>query len=177
MYFTKCFSRPQPGLLCTHGLEGVLSSRVPERGIPRRGEQCPVVEFSYEGYSPPKMHMQWHITTSTLHTINNTHMELFVSCMKCFHANTPSHSPTPSYMPMPGVANFIGNTNDTYIPSLCRLTNTQCNLPMGSQSQVNPDSYHSTLGLSDNTTVCFLLGNITFWFTPRVYYNHTELFG
>ena len=91
MYFTKCFSRPQPSLLHTHGLEGASSSCVPERGIPRKGEQCPVIKFSYQGYSPPKMHMQWHITTSTFHTIYNAHMEWFVSCMKCFHAHTPSH--------------------------------------------------------------------------------------
>ena len=46
--------------------------------------------------------------------------------------------------------------------AFCRLTNTQCNLPMGNQSRVNPDSYHLTLGLSDNMTVCFLLGNRIF---------------
>ena len=38
MYFIKCFSRPQPGLLHTHGLEGAPSSCVPERGVPRQGE-------------------------------------------------------------------------------------------------------------------------------------------
>ena len=27
---------------------------------PRRSKQCPVEKFSYKGYSPPKMHMQWH---------------------------------------------------------------------------------------------------------------------
>ena len=69
--------------------------------------------------------------------------------MRCFQAHIPSHSPTPSHMPMPSVAIVIGNTNDTHIPSLCRLTNTQCDLPMGNQSRVNPDSYHSNLGLSD----------------------------
>ena len=69
--------------------------------------------------------------------------------MKCFHAHTPSHSPTPSHMPMTSVTIVTGNTNDTHIPILCQLTNTQCNLPMGNQSRVNPDSHHSTLGLSD----------------------------
>ena len=82
--------------------------------------------------------------------------------MKCFHAHTPSHSPTPSHMPMPSVAIITGNTNDTHISSLCRLTNTQCNLPMGNQSRVNPDSYHSTLGLSDNHDRVFSLGNRNF---------------
>ena len=82
--------------------------------------------------------------------------------MKCFYAYTPSHSPTPSHMPMPSVAIVTGNTNDTHIPSLCRLTNTQCNLPMGNQSRVNPDSYHSTLGLSDKHDRVFSWGNIIF---------------
>ena len=50
---------------------------------------------------------------------------------------------------MPSVAIVTGNTNDTHIPSLCLLTNTQCNLSMGNQSRVNLDSYHSTLSLSD----------------------------
>ena len=84
--------------------------------------------------------------------------------MKCFHAHTPSHSPTPSHMSMPSVTIVTGNTNDTRIPSLCRLTNIQCNLPMGNQSRVNPDSYHSTLGLSDKHDRVF-----SFW--------ATELFG
>ena len=91
--------------------------------------------------------------------------------MKCFHAHTPSHSSTPSHMPMPSVAIVIGNANDTQIPSLCRITNTQCNFPMGNPSRVNPDSYHSTLRLSDNYDLVFLLGNRTFRITPRV--SHT----
>ena len=37
-----------------HGLEGAPSSCVPERGVPRRGEQSSVVIISYKGYSPPK---------------------------------------------------------------------------------------------------------------------------
>ena len=74
----------------------------------------------------------------------------------------PSHSSTPSHMPMPSMTIVTGNTNDTYIPSLCPLTNTQCNLPMGNQSRVNPDSYHSTLGLSDKHDRVFSLGNRNF---------------
>ena len=54
IFLQKCFSRPLPGLLRTHGLDGAPSSRVPERGVPRRGEQSPVVIISYKGYSPPK---------------------------------------------------------------------------------------------------------------------------
>ena len=90
--------------------------------------------------------------------------------MKCFHAHTPSHSPTPSHMPMPSVAIVTGNTNDTHTPSLCRLTNTQCNLPMGNQSRVHLDSYHSTLGLSDKHDHVFSFGQQKFRLTPRVSY-------
>ena len=111
--------------------------------------------------------------------------------MKCFHAHTPSHSSTPSHMPMPSVAIVIGNANDSHIPSLCWLTNTQCNLPMGNQSRVNPDSYHSTLGLSDKHDRVFSFGqqnfsayiasllhpHRTFRITPRVFYTHTGPFG
>ena len=124
--------------------------------------------------------------------------------MNYFHAHTPSHSPTPSHMPMPSVAIITGNTNDTHIPSICRLTNTQCNLPMGNQSRVNLNSYHSTLGLSDKHDRVFFLGNRnfslrlgsltpkrnfpdntagllhpyrTFRMIPQVSYTHTELFG
>ena len=82
--------------------------------------------------------------------------------MKCFHAHTPSHSPTPSHMPMTSVAIVTGNANDTQILSLCRLTNTQCNLPMGNPSQVNPDSYHSILGLSDKHDRVFSFGQQNF---------------
>ena len=95
--------------------------------------------------------------------------------MKCFHAHTPSHSPTPLHMAMPSVAIVTSNANDTQIPSLCRLTNTQCNLPMGNPSRVNPDSYHSTLGLSDEHDRVFSLGNRTFRITPQVSNTHTEL--
>ena len=82
--------------------------------------------------------------------------------MKCFHAHTPSYSPTPSHMPMPSVTIVTGNTNNTHIPSLCRLTNTQYNLPMDNQSRVNLDSYHSTLGLSDKHDHMFSFGQQNF---------------
>ena len=43
-------------------------------------------------------------------------------------------------------------------------------------SRVTPNSYHSTLSLRDNLTVCFhLSGNITFRLTLRVSYIHTEI--
>ena len=43
-------------------------------------------------------------------------------------------------------------------------------------SRVTPDSYHPTLSLRDNLTVCFhLWGNITFWLTLRAFFVHTEI--
>ena len=109
--------------------------------------------------------------------------------MKCFHAHTPSHSPTPSHMPMSSVVTVTGNANDAQIPNLCRLTNTQCNLPMGNPSQVNPDSYHSNLGLSDKHDRVFSFGQQNFSaytvgllhphrtsrISSRVSYTHTEI--
>ena len=82
--------------------------------------------------------------------------------MKYFHAHTPSHSPTPKHLPMPSVAIVTANANDTQLPSLCRLTDTQCNLPMGNPSRVNPNSNHSTLGLSDKHDRVFSFGQQNF---------------
>ena len=85
-------------------------------------------------------------------------------------------SPTPSHLPMPSVTFVTGSTNDTHIPSPCWLTNTQCNFQWVTKPRVTPDSYHSTLGLRDNHDRVFpLLGNRTFWLTPRVSYTHTEI--
>ena len=42
-----------------------------------------------------------------------------------------------------------------------------------SNSRVTPDSYHSTLSLRDNLTVCFhLSGNLTFWLTASFFCSH-----
>ena len=82
--------------------------------------------------------------------------------MKCFHAHTPSRSPTPSHMLMPSVEIITFSTHDTHIPNLCRITNTECNFPMGNQSRVNPDSYHSTLSLSDKHNRVFSFGQQNF---------------
>ena len=82
------------------------------------------------------------------------------------------------------------NTNDTHIPSLCRITNTQCTLPMGNLSRVNPDSYHSILGLIDKYdrvfyfrqhnfsayTAGLLHPHKTFRIAPLVSHTHTEPF-
>ena len=71
------------------------------------------------------------------------------------------------------------------------LTNTQCNLPMGNQSLVNLDSYHSTLGLSDTYDRVFYFGqhnfsaytagllhpHRTFRIAPQVSHTHAGPFG
>ena len=82
--------------------------------------------------------------------------------MRYFHAHILSHSPTHSHMTMPSVPIVNGNTNDTHIPSLCRLTNTQCKSPMGNQSRVNPDFYHPTLSPSDKYDCVFYFGQQNF---------------
>ena len=110
--------------------------------------------------------------------------------MKCFHAHTSSHSPTPSHMAMLSVVIVTGSTNDSQLLSLCFLTNTQCNLPMGNPSRVNSDSYHSTLSLSDKHDRVFSFGqqnfsaytagllhpHRTFRIAPRVSHTHTKPF-
>ena len=78
--------------------------------------------------------------------------------------------------------------NDIHIPSPCRLTNTQCIFQWVSKSRVTPESYHSTLSLSDNHDRVSSLGNRTFGhlrgsltpiqkfrISPRVSYTHTEI--
>ena len=49
-------------------------------------------------------------------------------------------------------------------------------VPMGNQSRVNPDSYHTTRSLYDKHDRVSSLCNITFRLTPRVSYTHTKLF-
>ena len=84
-------------------------------------------------------------------------------------------SPTPLHLPMLSVTFGTGSTNDTHIPSPCRLTNTQCNFQWVTKTRVTPDSYHSTLALRDNHDRVFsLLGNRTFRLTPLVSYTHIE---
>ena len=99
-----------------------------------------------------------------------------MSCMKCHHAQIPSHSPTPSHMHMPSVKTVTGITNDPCIkPSPTHQYPMQ--VPMGNQSRVNPDSYHTTRSLCDKHDRVSSLGNRTFWLTPRVSSTYTELFG
>ena len=93
------FSRPQPGLLRTHGLEGALSSRVPERVVPQRGEQIPV------DMSPTKAtpHLR---ATCNANTYNHTHsstytllyLNVYMSWMQYApHDSNPKSSLTPSH--------------------------------------------------------------------------------
>ena len=74
------------------------SSRVPERGVPRRGEESLVVIISLQGLLPTKVHMQWfaqktHIQVKCLH-------ECHMSCMNCHYPHIPeslTDSLTPTY--------------------------------------------------------------------------------
>ena len=54
--------------------------------------------------------------------------------------------------------NSIHAMHDIHLPSPCQLNNTQCNFQRFSKPRVTPDSYHSTLSLRDNMSVCFNLG-------------------
>ena len=85
-----------------------------------------------------------------------------MSCMECLHAHIPSHPPTPSHMPMPSVTTVTGGTNDTHIPSLYRLTNTQCKC----QWETNPESILNPITQLEvyviTMTVCLLLATELF---------------
>ena len=110
-----------------------------------------------------------HIQGKCLH-------ECHMSCMKCHHAHIPSHSPTISHKHMPSVKTTTGITNDLCIePSPAHHYPMQ--VPMGNQSRVNPDSYHTTRSLCDKHDRVYFFGNRTSRLTPRVSYTHTELFG
>ena len=112
-----------------------LHRTVHERGVPRRGEQSPIENDSYKGYSPSKCTCNG-ITTNT-HPSQMSH-ECHMSCMKCHHAHIPSHSPTPSHMYMPNVKTVTGITNDPCIePSPAPLPNASANgQPIPSQSRL-----------------------------------------
>ena len=98
IFLQKYFSRPQPGLLRTHGLEGASSSHVPERGVSRLGEQSPVVIISYKGYSPPKCSCNdVHKHQSHFIQFMQHYMKCSVSCMRCdLSCSQPGSQPTPS---------------------------------------------------------------------------------
>ena len=122
--------------------------------------------ISYKGYSPPKCSYndQTNPYTSKWKCLHECHM----SCMECLHAHIPSHSPTPSHMPMPSMTTVTCSTNDTYIPSPYRLTNTQCKC----QWATNPESIPNPITQLEVyvITMCLILGNGTFRITPRVSY-------
>ena len=82
------------------------------KGVPRRGEQCPVENNSYKGYSPPKC---------TCNAISHIQVKTYTFLLKCLHAMDenvthpvpcPESSPTPSHMHMPSVKTVI------YVPSM-----------------------------------------------------------
>ena len=78
------FSRPQPGLLRTHGLEGASSSRVPERVVPRLGEQCPVERFSTRVTPYLKCTCNGvHKRQSHFIQFMQHYMKCSMSCMRC----------------------------------------------------------------------------------------------
>ena len=111
---------------------------------------------------------QTHIQVTYLH-------ECHMSCMECHHAHIPSHSSTPSHMKKPSVKTVTGITNDPCIePSLAHQYPMQ--VSMGNQSQVNPNSYHTTRSLCDKHDLVSPLGNRTFRLTPRVSYTHVPGF-
>ena len=93
-----------------------------------------------------------------------------MSCMECLHTHISSCSPTPSHMSMPSVTTVIGSTNDTHIVSPYRLTSTQCKF----QWATNPESIPTPITQLEVyvITMCLILGNGSFWITPRVSYTH-----
>ena len=110
---------------------------------------------------------QTHIQVKCLH-------ECHMSCMKCHHTHILSHSPTPLHMHMPSVKTVIGITNDP-VSSPHRL-HYPMQVSMGNQSQVNPESYHTTQSLCDKHDRVSSLGNRTFRITLRVSYTHVPGF-
>ena len=109
-------------------------------------------------------HKQTHIQVKCLH-------ECHMSCMRCHHAHIPSHSPTPSDMHMPSVKTVTSSTNN--------LFHFPMQVPMGNQSRVNPDSYHTTRSLCDKCKNDHVssLGNKNFWISPQVSYTFRHFLG
>ena len=75
--------------------------------VPRRGEQCPVENNSYKGYSPPKC---------TCNAISHIQLKTYTFLLKCLHVMDenvthpipcPESSPTPSHMHMSSVKTVI----------------------------------------------------------------------
>ena len=80
--------------------------------VPRRGEQCPIENNSYKGYSLPKC---------TCNAISHIQVKTYTFLLKCLHAmdENVTHpvpclefSPTPSHIHMPSVKTVI------YVPSM-----------------------------------------------------------
>ena len=78
-FFSKVLSRPNVGLLHNHDLLGAPSPyklHVPEKGVPRRGEQYPAEKYFYKGYSPPK---------STCNDTPHIQVKTCTFLLKCLH--------------------------------------------------------------------------------------------
>ena len=92
--------------------------------------------LNYPTRATPHLKCTCNGTSQHQHSYNSQciHGMIYVMHENVFHSHTPSHPLTSSCVPMPSVKIVIGNANDTQLPSPCRLTNTQCNLPMGNPS-------------------------------------------
>ena len=84
--------------------------------VPRRGEQCPVENNSYKGYSPPKC---------TCNAISYIQVKTYTFLLKCLRAKDenvthpipfPESSPSPSHMHMPSVKIAIYVLSMTIFP-------------------------------------------------------------
>ena len=83
--------------------------------FPRQGEQCPVVELSYMGYSPPKC---------TCNDSTQTHSRKYMILLKCLHdmdVNVTHPFPllepslTPSHMPKPSVRKIMFSKQRVFV--------------------------------------------------------------
>ena len=82
--------------------------------IPRWGEQCPIENNSYKGYSPPKC---------TCNAISHIQVKTYTFLLKCLHVRDenvthlvpcPESSSTPSHMHMPSVNRHLCSINDHF---------------------------------------------------------------
>ena len=112
----------------------------PVNVFPRRGEQCPVEEFSYKGYSPPRC------TCNGKHTYIQVKICTFL--LECLHAMDenvthptlcPESSPTPSHMQMPSVKTchlvfhpmpFLQNKIFLFLKLMTHWANLQCSFDL-----------------------------------------------
>ena len=88
---------------------------VPEIMFPRQGEQCPIVELSYFGYSPPKC---------TCNDSTQTHSSKYMILLKCLRdmGENATHpfpllepSLTPSRMPKPNARKTLFSKQKVFV--------------------------------------------------------------